>query len=326
VVVSIDQNPVFEQAQPDSAGNRWVFQLTLNEEAGVGTTLTDFTIDGVSHAAQIASWFGGTALPADGQLTAHLGLANVAVPKNVVFGFAGVDASGAAWTTQIAVPFSGPEVAITIAGISNTASGQQVYAPGMLMSIYGTNLGGFVQGAGTVPLPQYLAGFQALINGNIAPLFYVSPTQVNVQIPYETLPGTATLQIGNSYQNATAYRFQVAAAAPGIFVFADGSLLPANSGSRGQTLSLYLTGAGALTPAATTGSTPTSRAIPVPSQAVTVTVGGVPVTPVYIGVPSWSVGVVQINFTIPASVAVGPQPVVVTIGGAPSNAATFTVQ
>ena len=77
-----------------------------------------------------------------------------------------------------------------IGGASNAASGQQSYAPGMLLSVYGTALGNFVQSAGTIPLPQYLAGFEASVNGVTAPLYYVSPGQVNIQIPYETQPGT----------------------------------------------------------------------------------------------------------------------------------------
>jgi uncharacterized protein (TIGR03437 family) len=56
-------------------------------------------------------------------------------------------------------------------------------------------------------------------------------------------------------------------------------------------------------------------------------VGGIDVgTPQFIGIPSWAVGVTQINFTIPSNVAPGPQPVVVTVGGVQSNAATITVQ
>jgi uncharacterized protein (TIGR03437 family) len=327
VVVSIDQNPVYEQAQADSNGNRWVFQLTLNEEAGVGTTLTDFTIDGVSHASQIVNLFGSATIAADGQITAHYGLANVAAPKNVVFGFAGMDGSGAAWTTQMSVPFNGLQVPLAVGGVSNTASGQQAYAPGMVMSIYGTQLGSFAQSAGTIPLPQYLAGFQATINGTIAPLYYVSPNQVNVQIPYETQTGTATLEVGNPYQNVT-YTFQVAAAAPGIFMLADGSVNPSSSGARGQIVTLYITGDGKLTPVGTTGAAPTGRVAPKPAQAVTVTVGdvAVPQTGIqYVGVPSWSVGVTQINFTIPATVGLGVQPVIVTVGAAASMPATITV-
>ena len=324
VVASIDQNPVYALAQPDKNGNRWVFQLTLNEEAGVGTTLTDLTIDGVSYAAQLGSLFGGTAIGAYGRVNATVGLANVAAPKSVTIGFAGLDGSGAAWNTQLTVPFNGVQVQLAVGGISNTASGQQVYAPGMVMSIYGTQLGNMLQVAGTVPLPQFLAGFQAAVNGVIAPIYFVSPNQVNVQIPYETLPGKATLVVGNPYANVS-YPFTVAAAAPGIFMLADGSVNPSSSGARGQTVTMFVTGDGRLSPAGATGTTPNPRVTPKPAQAVSVTVGGVTAALAFVGVPSWSVGVTQINFTIPPSVALGVQPVVVTVGTTASPAAKITV-
>ena len=41
VVVSANPNPVYQQ------GNQWTTKLTLTEQAGVGTTLTGFTINGV---------------------------------------------------------------------------------------------------------------------------------------------------------------------------------------------------------------------------------------------------------------------------------------
>ena len=74
----------------------------------------------------------------------------------------------------------------------------QSYAPGMLLSVYGTALGDFVQSAGAIPLPQYLAGFEASVNGVPTPLYYVSPNQVNIQIPYETPPGNGHAGGGQS--------------------------------------------------------------------------------------------------------------------------------
>jgi len=328
VAASLDQSPIFQQS-PDSAGNKWRFTLTLTEEAGIATTLTDLNIDGVSYASQISSLFGGTQLGAGKALSAKIGLSSVAVPKTVIIRYGGVDANGQQWSNQIAVPFQPAQVHLTIAGISNAASGQQVFAPGMILSVYGTSLGNFAQSAATLPLPQYLAGFEAWVNNVPAPLYYVSPNQVNVQIPYETKAGNATLTLGNPFENVD-FRFRVASAGPGVFTFADGSLNPSKSAARGQVATLYMTGDGAVTPSLATGSapspgTPTNR-LPHPQAAVTVTVGNVPATVDFIGIPTWGVGITQLNFRIPDTVPAGVQPVVVTVGGVASNVANITVQ
>jgi uncharacterized protein (TIGR03437 family) len=337
ITISIDQNPVFQQA-PDASGNPWRFQLTLTEEAGVGTTLTGLTINGVSYTAQIASLFkdAGAPWPAStppaiaprGSITANIGLKNLSVPTAVPIVVTGVDASGATWSSRISVPVQGPQVHVTIAGIGNAASGKQSYAPGEIVAVYGTAFSNITQVSSALPLPQFLEGFEATINGNPAPIYYVSPNQVNVQIPYETTPGTATLVLGNSYENAPNYSLTVASAAPGIFIFPDGTVNPSRTAARGQVATLFITGDGAVTPSVTTGSAPSPRgATPRPRQAVSVTVGGVDVgTPQFLGIPSWAVGVTQINFTIPSSVPPGPQPVVVTVGGQASNTATIVVQ
>jgi uncharacterized protein (TIGR03437 family) len=326
VVPSVDQIPVFQQ-QSDANGNSWSFKITLNEEAGIGTTLTDFTIDGTSYASQIPSLFGGAAISPNGSISAKYGFASLSVPKTVVLGFTGMDASGAQWTTQLPVQFNGPEN-LTVGGLSNAASGQQVYAPGMVLSIYGTQLATLSQLAGTIPLPPYLAGFEATINGVPAPLYYVSPGQVNVQIPYETKTGRATLVVGTPYQNAT-YNFQVVAAGPGIFTASDGSISPSSTGKAGQTVTMFMTGEGQVRPALATGDTPSPRTqlaqLPKPQLPVTVTVGGVPATIPFIGIVSGLVGVTQINFTIPNGVPTGVQPVVVTVGTAASPPANINV-
>ena len=95
-----------------------------------------------------------------------------------------------------------------MAGASNAASGDQVYAPGMIMSVYGESMGGFAQAAGAIPLPSYLAGFMAWINGVPAPLYYVSPNQVNIQIPYETLPGLTTLETREPVRERVVYLYR----------------------------------------------------------------------------------------------------------------------
>ena len=132
----------------------------------------------------------------------------------------------------------------------------------MALSIYGTQLGNFPQLAQTLPLPEYLAGFEAWfsVNGTnvFAPLYYVSPGQVNIQIPYEIPSGQVTLNVGNPYQNVT-YTLNIAQAAPGIFVSTTvSSVRRYSSASRGQATTLYITGEGQVQPALPTGTSPAS--------------------------------------------------------------------
>jgi uncharacterized protein (TIGR03437 family) len=65
--------------------------------------------------------------------------------------------------------------------------------------------------------------------------------------------------------------------------------------------------------------------LPAPRQPVSLTVGGIAVTPLFVGIPSGLAGVTQINFTVPAGLAAGPQPVVVTVGGAASPAVNVKI-
>ncbi len=326
VVPSIDKNPVFEQIS--RGGDPWTFTLTLTEEAGVATTLTGLTINDASY--NVATVFGTASLPADGSVSSTgLGLANLTVPSNVVFVFTGTDANGNGWTQTLSVPFDGPQTQLVIGGASNAASGQQSYAPGMLLSVYGTALGDFIQSAGTIPLPQYLAGFEALVNGVTAPLYYVSPNQVNIQIPYETQPGTATLTVGNPYVNVN-YNLKIVAAAPGVFMTATGfTAAPFSSAAAGQMSTLFITGDGQVLPALADGTTPSPGTaltrLPKPKLPVTVTVAGQSATIDFIGIPSGLVGVTQINYTVPANTPAGVQPVVVTVGTVASQPAKLTV-
>jgi uncharacterized protein (TIGR03437 family) len=83
------------------------------------------------------------------------------------------------------------------------------------------------------------------------------------------------------------------------------------------------TGEGQTTPAGVDGQV-ASSVFPKPVLPVSVTIGGVSLAAsdiLYFGVaPSFADGVLQINLHIPTSVASGPQPVVVTVGSASSQA------
>jgi uncharacterized protein (TIGR03437 family) len=328
VVISIDQNPVFELSAPDAKGNLWSYTLTLSEEAGIPTTITGLKIDGTDYTSQIAALFGSTSLPARQSISASLGFGSTFTPHPVLFAVSGVDVGGRVWTTTLSIPFTAPRSVLTVGGVSNAASGQQVYAPGELVSVYGTGMGSMAQSAATIPLPQFLAGFEAYVNNVPTPIWYVSPNQVNLQIPYETAPGSTTLTVGNPWENVN-YTISVAAAGPGIFTFPAGAqagfINPFPSAARGQTVTLFITGEGAVRPSVTTGSNPNPGTVPTPRQTVTVTVGGVAATTTYVGIPGWSVGVTQINYTIPTTAPTGVQPVVVTVGTAASLPAKINI-
>jgi uncharacterized protein (TIGR03437 family) len=163
-----------------------------------------------------------------------------------------------------------------------------------------------------------------------APLYYVSPSQVNFQIPYETASASpATLTINNNGK-VTSQTFRMASVAPGIFTNAAGAPVPTVSAPAGQVATMYVTGIGLVSPAVATGGAPALGTavslLPAPLAApVSVLVGGKPAAVWFVGVPPGEVGAVQINYQIPAGLALGAQPVVVTVGGVTSAPATIAI-
>jgi uncharacterized protein (TIGR03437 family) len=127
------------------------------------------------------------------------------------------------------------------------------------------------------------------------------------------------------------FLFPIAAAAPGIFSDYSQSraLVPSSSGKRGDTLMLFMTGEGQVSPALLNGTSPFASTpiglLPQPVLPIAVTVGGVPAQILFAGVASGLTGASQINFTIPMTAPTGVLPVVVTVAGVPSPAASLTV-
>jgi uncharacterized protein (TIGR03437 family) len=224
----------------------------------------------------------------------------------------------------------GTSSGIAIDHIANGASFQPAFAPGMVLSVFGSQLAASMQAVSAPPLPAMLAGVSATVNGIPAPFYYASPNQLNIQIPYEAGSGPAVLGVNNNGQVAS-FLFPIAAAAPGIFGdYSQGSaLVPSSSGKRGDTLMLFMTGEGLVSPALANGASPFASTpiglLPQPALPVAVTVGGVPAQIVFAGVPSGLAGASQINFTIPETAPTGVQPVIVSVAGVSSPAASLTV-
>jgi hypothetical protein len=128
-------------------------------------------------------------------------------------------------------------------GLTASASGTNltgggdatVLAPGAIATINGNYLAYTSEAADLTQdtLPTRLANTEVYINGIRAPLFYVSPTQINVQIPWEVSDTTSIsvyvrterLEDGTIFYSA-ARGATIAAANPGIFAQSIGSALP----------------------------------------------------------------------------------------------------
>jgi uncharacterized protein (TIGR03437 family) len=212
-----------------------------------------------------------------------------------------------------------------IAGITNPATYSTAVSPGMLVAVFGTNLASTTSAASGSPLAYSLGGVSAAVNGIAAPLAYVSPTQVNIQIPYEAGAGPAVLGIDNNGQIA-GFQFQISASAPGIFADTDGYLSPTPAVRRSGTTTLLLAGAGEVSNLIRTAYSPSSAATYKPLLPLSVTVGGTPAFLQAVGLTPGQFGVTQVKFTLPSSVAPGVQPVVVTVGGVSSPPVNVTVQ
>ena len=61
--------------------------------------------------------------------------------------------------------------------------------PGNIVQIYGTGLAAQISAPTTLPLPTQVNGTIVIIGGKQAPLYYVSPGQINAQVPFELTAG-----------------------------------------------------------------------------------------------------------------------------------------
>ena len=309
-----------------SSASDTITATVTSSNGGTPSGTVAFSASGAALGSATLSGAGGSA-----SASVTVSGANLPVGADSITAQYSGDNSYAAATASIVINVSGSiSGAPSISSITNGASFRQSYAPGMVLSIFGSNLAPSTWSATTVPLPLQLAGVSVTINGIDAPLYYVSSSQLNVQIPYEVPVNIlASVQVTNNGRTAST-SLPTQAAAPGIFTNVTGALVPTGSASAGQVIALYLTGQGAVSPTIGTGDAPplgtSTTNLPAPLQSVVVTVGGEPAQVQFIGIPPTLVGVTQVNFVVPAGLATGQQAVSVSIGGVSSPPATLTIQ
>ena len=214
----------------------------------------------------------------------------------------------------------------TAATIVNSATNtSDALAPNTLATIYGTNLSDGVSAAPEVlspgsMLPLELADVRVFVAGWPAPLYYVSPQQINFLVPADLRPGDMNVFVARAGVAGPQAQITLLEVAPSLFqsqpgvvtaTHADGSLITqAHPARPGETVTVLGTGLGATVPGVTSGMAGPIRAQIEDVSEFHILVNGaaLPAASVlYAGVAPDSPGLYWATFIVPKSAASNPE-------------------
>lgn len=212
-------------------------------------------------------------------------------------------------------------------------------SPGMIVQIYGTNLSTQSVGASAIPLSDSLGGTSVTIGGLPAPLYYVSPGQINAQVPSELAAGGEyQIVVSSGGAQTTPASIGTTSVAPGVAAYTTGqaiaqhtdySLVTASSPAKpGETIVFYLVGMGLTDTPVASGAASPANPLAHPLIAPTVMLNGVTApasSVVFAGLTPGVVGLYQIDFQVPASAPNGNLPLVISQSGSQSNTTILPV-
>jgi uncharacterized protein (TIGR03437 family) len=250
------------------------------------------------------------------------GVVTMSVPRNV--------------TAQAnAVPYIPPAGVRNAAGATPASS----VAPGSIISIYGQGLAPDLEIGRVNPLAQSISGVTVTVNDRILGLLFVSPQQINAQVPSDLPNGDYTLQVHSSGQPDVSTSFTVSRDAPGLFfqsvnsqqyavaLHDDGSMVTSdNPAKAGETISLLGTGFGPYNGLVVDGFFPPE---PPPALADTINILAADQSPapVWSGAAAGYTGVVVTSFQVPAGMASGANvSLKVNVNGVDSNTVMLPIQ
>ncbi len=213
----------------------------------------------------------------------------------------------AGFLLQAQVPTISPQGLVNAATF-RSASSLPVAARGSLVTIWGDNLANATAAADSIPIPTQLSGTQVLFGGVAAPLLYVSPHQINAQVPFE-LPDTSSVDmlVNNGSGESAALRVTLLTQDPGVFVvYRQGSpVSSSNQISPGDTIIVFTTGLGPVLPPVPSGQTILSSPLPVVAITPVVKVWGQPVPVSFAGLAAGLVGVYRIDAIVSLNIQRG---------------------
>jgi uncharacterized protein (TIGR03437 family) len=219
----------------------------------------------------------------------------------------------------------------SIASVVNAADGNKPIAPGGLISIYGSNMAPVNMATKELPLPTAIAESCLMVNGIPVPMLFVSSGQINGQLPF-AVDGNAVMSLHTPGGVSDNFNLNILPGAPSVFrsgvagpvtglatIFrADNSELvtPTNPIHYNDTIVIYATGLGRTAPAVDSGLPAPDDQLSYAIITPTVTLGGKDLGVIYAGLVPGTVGLYQINATVPGGITQGLEvPLVITQSG-----------
>jgi uncharacterized protein (TIGR03437 family) len=320
-------------------------------EAGIfGLALADINQDGNPDLAVIGT--DGAYLIGNGdgtfQAEQHFpsGISPVALAvfnsKGSAPGFFFADSDGVVTALRQVPQPSGPTITANVSAANLKLA---TIAPSSIATLFGANFAtAIAQPSGSLPIS--LGGVTVTIVdsagvSHAAPLFYVSPTQINYEVPAGTAAGNANVTVTSSTGLTATVKTPVASVAPGIFALTPGGLIAA------IVLDVSSTGAQTFANVYQVNAANSVSPLPVDLSAgqvyleiygtgvrnataanVTVTIGGVSVPVLSSGAQGQDPGLDQINVgPLPASLAgSGVANVIVNVNGQAANTTNIMFQ
>jgi uncharacterized protein (TIGR03437 family) len=205
-----------------------------------------------------------------------------------------------------AAPFTRAGTALAATPVSAASYVRDAIAPDSIVAAFGTNLATGLAIAQTLPLPTSLNGTSVRVNGVLAPLFFVSPGQINFLAPASTAEGAAVIEVTSG--DATLSRGS-GAGAPAAVATKDGvNFIPVGSADgtpvaldAGDYLVLFGTGF--------------RRAA---KETVGITIGGKDAPVLFAGAQGGLAGLDQLNTQLPGGLS-GIVDLIVSINGRMAN-------
>lgn len=242
-------------------------------------------------------------------------------------------------------PTAGSTALASVPLITSAANpGAVALAPNSLATANGTGLATTLAGSAPLPLPPSFGGSSVAIVDSTgksfaAPLLYVSPTQINFQIPGGVAAGPAQVTITSSDGTKSTSSITVASVAPGIFTLNNVSLAAADviriSGNARTSEQVYSQSSSGAIVANPINLGASSDRVYLElygtgfqaAGTATATIGGVSVPLLYAGPQGGFAGLDQVDIKLPSTLAgKGNVTVQLTAGGIAANPVQITIR